>query len=97
MSKKAHKKRHSQSTAAAKRRAVANEIADQKDRDRNRMKPMARTILLGDLVLLALTQLLTKMEVISDFFSGLLTIIGVGLLLLALYIQFQPNNSHRSL
>ncbi len=89
MSKKKHpKKRHTQSTAAVKRRATEEAIADYKDRDRKRMKPLARNILLGDLVLLAATQLMMSNEIITETTGSILTLVGVGLLMLALYIQF---------
>ena len=88
MSKKQHKKRHSQSSANAKRRAKQEEIADFKARDKNRMKPLARNILLGDLVLLAATQMMYSANLIGETFSGALTLVGVALLMLALYIQF---------
>ena len=48
-----HKKRHSNSTMAAKKRANAEAIADQKDRARRRMNPVARNLLLGDVVFMA--------------------------------------------
>ena len=88
MSQKKHKKRHSQSSDAAKRRAREDEIADRKDRDRKRMDPTARALLLGDLVYLAVCELLTRNGIISDFVSGCLTIVAVVVMLLALWFQF---------
>ena len=52
------KKKHKNSNLAAKRRELENIMADQKDRARKRMNPIARNILLGDLVYLSIIQLL---------------------------------------
>lgn len=90
MSGKKYKKRHSQSTANLKRQAVQEQIADEKERSRKRLDPTARTLLLGDLVFLALTELLYKGGVISEFASGCMTLIGIVLLVLALWFQFGP-------
>lgn len=90
MSQKKHKKRHSQSTDAIKRQAVQERIADAKERGRKRLDPTARALLLGDLVFLAMTELLYRGGVISEFASGCMTLIGVILLLLALWFQFGP-------
>lgn len=97
MSKKKHgaKKRHSQSSMNAKKLAREEEIADYKDRDRKRLKPAARNIMLSDLVLLAATMMLENAEIITATVSSVLTLVGVGLLLIALYIQFaggKPSN-----
>ena len=88
MSQKKYKKRHTQSSMNAKRRAVDEEIADRKDRDRKRMKPLARNLMLGDLVFLALSQILYEQELISTAISNGMTVLGAALFLLALYIQF---------
>ncbi len=95
MSKKKNKKRHSQSTSAAKRRAVQEEIADKKARDRNRMKPAARNLLLTDIVILAATEFLLMGKIISETLANGITILGVLLLLLALYIQFSKKFDNR--
>ena len=91
-----NKKRHSQSSANAKRLAREEELADFKARDKNRLKPVARNLLLGDLVMLAATQLLVSQELIGNLVANALTILGVILLLIALYIQFSggPKNHH---
>ena len=88
MSQKKYKKRHSQSSMNAKKLALEEEIADRKDRDRKRMKPLARNLMLGDLAFLALSQLLYDQKLISTPISNLMTLVGAGLFLLALYIQF---------
>lgn len=94
MSKKKNQKRHSQSSEAAKRRAKEAEIADYKDRERKRMNPIARNLLLIDLVMLAAAQYMYSMHWISDLISSGLTILGVILLLVALYIQFSGGGKH---
>ena len=90
MSKKKHspKKRHSQSSMNAKKLARQEEIADYKDRDRKRLKPVARNILLADLVMLAATMMLENAKIINDAAASILTLVGVALLLIALYVQF---------
>ena len=90
MSKKKYKKRHSNSTMAAKRQAVQEELADQKDRDRKRMDPTARALLLSDLVFLAIISLLANNGLISDVVSWMSTMVGVIVLLAALWVQFGP-------
>ena len=88
MSQKKHKKRHSQSVMDAKRQAAQAKLADEKDRARKRMDPIARNLLFGDLVFLASCQFLYSQGVLSDFFSGMATLVGVIMLVLALYFQF---------
>lgn len=94
MSQKKYKKRHPQSTINAKRQAAAEELADRKDRDRKRMDPTARNLLFGDLIFLAVCELLYRNGMISDLVSGLSTIIGVILLALALWFQFGKKNKN---
>ena len=88
MSQKKHKKRHSQSTINAKRQANQAKLADEKDRMRKRMDPTARNLLLGDLVFLAICQLLYSNGIISETLSALSSIIGLILLVIALWFQF---------
>ena len=95
MSKKKYKKRHSNSTMAAKRQAVQEELADQKDRERKRMDPTARALLLSDLVFLALISLLANNGLISDMVSGMSTMVGVIVLLAALWLLFGPKGGGR--
>ena len=80
MSQKKHKKRHSQSTINAKRQANQAKLADEKDRMQKRMDPTARNLLLGDLVFLAICQLLYNNGMISETFSTISSIIGLILL-----------------
>lgn len=88
MSKKQYKKRHHSSTVAAKRRAEQEKIADEMDRARKRMDPTARTLLFGDLIYLAIVSLLDANHLLSEVVSAVATIIGVILLLIALWFQF---------
>ena len=88
MSRKKYQKRHHNSTVAAKRRAAQEELADQKDRARKRMDPTARTLLLGDLVFLAICQLMFSAGLMSDLASGITTIVGAVVLVVALWFQF---------
>lgn len=86
MSKK--KKRHPNSSTAAKNRAAEEALADKKDRDRKRMDPVGRTLLLGDLVFLAICQVLDNKGLLSQTMSNLTTGLSVVVLLLALYFVF---------
>ena len=88
MSQKKHKKRHSQSTINAKRQANQAKLADEKDRMQKRMDPTARSLLLGDLVFLAICQLLYSNGIISETLSAISSIIGLILLVIALWFQF---------
>lgn len=83
-----HKKRHPNSTMAAKKRAEAEAIADQKDRARRRMNPVARNILLGDLVFLAACIWLEQLGVLSESLNHITALIGLALIPIALYFQF---------
>lgn len=88
MSQKKYKKRHVQSTVAAKKRAAAEELADQKDRARKRMDPVARNLLFTDLIFLAVCELMNRAGMLTPILSGIATIAGIILLLLALWFQF---------
>lgn len=88
MSKKKHKKRHSQDVMDAKRQANQAKLADERARARNRMNPVARGLLLGNLVFLAAAQLLYSNGIISDAVSAGCTILGIILLFVALWFQF---------
>ena len=83
-----HKKRHSNSTMAAKKRANAEAIADQKDRARRRMNPVARNLLLGDVVFLAACIWLEEMGALSSELNAITALIGAAIIPVALYFQF---------
>ncbi|MGI5962711.1 MAG: hypothetical protein ACOX7N_03225 [Lawsonibacter sp.] len=88
MSQKKRKKRHSQAVLDAKRQAAQAKLAEEKDRARNRMNPIARNLLFGDLVFLAICQILYTQGMLSEFLSNGATILGIILLVAALYFQF---------
>ena len=83
-----HKKRHSNSSAAMRQRAEAARIADDKDRNRKRMHPVARNILFGDRVFLAATAWLEEMGILPTTYSNIFAVIGALLIPVALYFQF---------
>ena len=102
MSKKKYKKRHPQygaPSAAASAQWQAEEAAraDERARNRKRLKPTARVLLFGNLIFLCASQILEKKEMISDFVSGLASITGILVLVLVLWIQFhgKGGNSQR--
>ena len=86
MSKK--KKRNSKPAPSSRTRSQGATLADEKAQSSKRFNPTARNILFGDLVLMAVAMLLTDNGLISDFVSGLLTIVGLILILVALWFQF---------
>lgn len=96
MSQKKHKKRHSQSVIDAKRQANQARLADEKERARNRMNPIARNLLFGDLIFLAACQFAYTQGMLSEVASGIATLIGIGMLILALYFQFVKKQNDRS-
>jgi len=91
-----HKKRHANSSAAMRQRAENARIADEKDRYRKRMDPVARTILFGDLAFLALVMLLEEKAVISVQTSNICSVIGALLIPVALYFQFVKKDGGNS-
>ena len=88
MSRKKYKKRHSHSTMEAKRQAAQAKLADEKDRARKRMDPTARNLLLGDLVFLAICQVVYSNGSISNEISSACSIFGLIILVIALWFQF---------
>ena len=91
-----HKKRHSNSAMAAKKRANAEAIADQKDRARRRMNPVARNLLLGDVVFLAACIWLEKLGFLSPELNKVTALIGAAIIPIALYFQFVKKDGGRS-
>lgn len=89
------KKKHKNSNLAVKRRELENTIADQKDRARKRMNPIARNILLGDLVYLSIIQLLDSNSMLTESAANITTVIGALLIPVALYFQFIKGNNLR--
>ena len=89
------KKKHKNSNLAVKRRELENIMADQKDRARRRMNPIARNILLGDLVYLSIIQLLDTNSMLTETASNIATLIGALMIPAALYFQFVKGNHPR--
>jgi len=54
-----------------------------------RLNPAARNVLLGDLVMLCIVQLLWSNGIISELVSNLLTVVGIILLVLGVWLQFR--------
>ncbi|MGE4277112.1 MAG: hypothetical protein AB7E30_08040 [Lawsonibacter sp.] len=94
MSKK--KKRRSNSSAAERTRSQGATLADEKDRARKRLNPTARNLMFGDLIFLAVCQLLYSNGLLSDFLSGIATLAGFFMLILALWFQFGKKGINRS-
>ena len=92
MSKKKYKTRQHSPTVMAKRQAEQERIADEVSRNRKRMNPVARNILLADLVILALAALLEHNGLITPLISGMVSIFGLILMVIALWVQFGKKN-----
>ena len=90
MAKKKNQKRSHSRAVELKRQAGQEKLAGEKDRAKNRWNPAGRALLYGDLVFLALSLLLESMEVISREAVGLCSILGIVLLLIALWLLFGP-------
>lgn len=88
MANKKNKKRQHSRTVELKRQHEQAKLADEKDRAKKRMDPTARMLLYGDLVFLAIFSLLDYRGLISELAGGVCTIIGIILLLAALWFQF---------
>lgn len=83
-----NKKRQHSRTVDLKRQLEQEKLADEKSRAKNRWNPAGRALLWGDLVFLAAASLLEMNGLIGDQAAGLCTIIGVILLLIALWLLF---------
>ena len=81
-----NKKRHANSSAAMRQRAENARIADEKDRYRKRMNPIARNILFGDLVFLAATAMLEESGFLPKTYSNFFAVIGAAILALFVLI-----------
>lgn len=88
MANKKSKKRQHSRTVDLKRQQEQERLADEKDRAKKRLDPTARMLLYGDLVFLAIISLLDYNSMLSELAGGVCTIIGVILLLAALWFQF---------
>ena len=92
MSQKKYKKRKHSPTVTAKRQAEQERIADEKDRARKRMDPTARSLLLIDLVFLAVISILDINQMLPPMLNAIATIVGVILLIAALWFQFRKKD-----
>lgn len=88
MASKKNKKRQHSRTVELKRQQEQAKLADEKDRAKKRMDPTARMLLYGDLVFLAIVSLLDYRGLISDLAGGICTIVGIILVVAALWFQF---------
>ena len=93
MSRKKHKKRHSSTVSAARAKLRDEQLAEDKARYGNRMNPTARNLLFCDLIFLAACQILYSQGMLSELASGIMTLISIGVLILALYFQFGKKKS----
>lgn len=89
---KKNKKRQHSRTVELKRQQEQEKLANEKARNQKRMDPTARLLLYGDLVFLAVCSLLDYYELIPPPVSALGTILGIILLLAALWFQFRPKD-----
>lgn len=81
------KRRHSR-TVDVKRQLEQEKLAGEKNRAKNRWNPAGRALLWGDLVLLAAAALLERMGLVTEQAAGLATVMGLILLLAALWLLF---------
>lgn len=88
MASKKNKKRQHSRTVELKRQQEQVKLADEKDRAKKRMDPTARALLYGDLVFLAILSILESQGLVSELVGGVCTVIGIVLLLAALWFQF---------
>lgn len=90
MSKSKRKKSHS---APVTRSETANQ-ADKRIQNEKKFNPLARNLLLIDLVLLAVLQLLSRGNLIPESVLSVGTIFGATLLFISLSIQFGSGNDN---
>lgn len=88
MSQKKHKKRHPQQKRnSAGAPAMESEFAS--DGRRRRMNRTSRNLLLLSLVLVAAVNLLVNMGMMGQAMANVLSLVGIILLVLALWFQFR--------
>ena len=88
MSQKKHKKRHPQQKRNAAS-APAMESGFASDGRRKRMNRTSRNLLLLSLVLVAAVNLLVNMGMMGQAMANVLSLVGIILLVLALWFQFR--------
>ena len=82
------RKHRSKPSSSPYNRSQGSVLADEQQRNEKKFNPMARNLLLTDLVVLALAYLGEQLELLSPVIVGAITILGAVLLLVALYCQF---------
>ena len=87
MSKK-KKNRVRNITSDAQTRTQGAALAEEQKRSGKRLDPAARNLVFMDLIFLAVSELLTRQGIFSPLVSGTCTLLGVGFLLWALWLQF---------
>ena len=90
-SKKRKKKRYP-GTASARSQ---DPMVLQDSRPQKRMVPLARNLLLFDLILLALVQILNQAEIISTATGDVLTLLALILLIAAIVVQVRTMAAQR--
>ena len=94
MAKKSNKRQRS-CTVERKRQLEQEKLAGERKRAKNRWNPAGRALLYIDLVFLAVLSLLEANRLIDRQISGLCTIIGVIVLLAALWLLFGEGGKTR--
>lgn len=94
MAKKSNKRQRSR-TVERKRQLEQEKLAGERKRAKNRWNPAGRALLYIDLVFLAVLSLLEANRLIDRQISGLCTIIGVIVLLAALWLLFGDGGKKR--
>lgn len=75
-------------TISSQAKAAETVRIDEEVRDRKRLKTIARNILLADVAMLGLCQLLLTANIINSFTSGIISMLGIVLMVVALWVQF---------
>lgn len=94
MAKKSNKRQRSRAVEL-KRQLEQEKLAGERERAKNRWNPAGRALLYIDLVFLAVLSLLEANRLIDRQISGLCTIIGVIVLLAALWLLFGDGGKKR--
>lgn len=90
MADKKNKKRQHSRTVDAKRQQEREKLASERDQAKNRWNPAGRALLYCDLVFLALAVVLENAGLISGTVNAVCTVVGVIVLLAALWLLFGP-------
>lgn len=85
MSQKKRKKQNSNYTGSRKDPMKLQQASSNK-----KMDPLTRNILLSDLIILAASMMLQENGMISDTMGGIVCVVGVIMLIVALYLLFGP-------